>query len=212
MNKLTNLAICLASVGLTLPVNAAVSISATDGNAVYAGPTPTYDFETPAPFTATNIFNMSSSGIRAAPLGSTGFFGSVGPSDGTPGFLNLATFVGIRSISLLWGSVDAYNTLFVIRRDGSVMSSFTGSAVSSPANGNQTLQSTNPIATLSFTDADRFDVGGLRFASSQNAFEFDNVSIAAVPEPATWLMMIAGFGLIGGLMRRRNGLAGLASA
>ncbi len=28
-------------------------------------------------------------------------------------------------------------------------------------------------------------------------------NIAAVPEPATWLMMIAGFGLIGGMMRRR---------
>ena len=36
----------------------------------------------------------------------------------------------------------------------------------------------------------------------------DNVlvesSSAAVPEPATWAMMIAGFGLVGGLMRRRT--------
>jgi hypothetical protein len=29
-------------------------------------------------------------------------------------------------------------------------------------------------------------------------------NIAAVPEPATWLMMIAGFGLVGAGMRRRN--------
>ena len=28
---------------------------------------------------------------------------------------------------------------------------------------------------------------------------------SAVPEPATWAMMIAGFGLVGAAMRRRNG-------
>lgn len=33
----------------------------------------------------------------------------------------------------------------------------------------------------------------------------DNVSISAVPEPATWAMMLLGFGLIGGAMRRRIG-------
>jgi hypothetical protein len=29
-------------------------------------------------------------------------------------------------------------------------------------------------------------------------------AIAAVPEPASWAMMIGGFGLIGGMMRRRS--------
>lgn len=38
-----------------------------------------------------------------------------------------------------------------------------------------------------------------------NDYGLDDISVtAAVPEPATWAMMIAGFGLIGGLMRRRN--------
>ena len=32
----------------------------------------------------------------------------------------------------------------------------------------------------------------------------DNVSIAAIPEPATWAMMIAGIGLVGATMRRRR--------
>jgi PEP-CTERM motif len=32
----------------------------------------------------------------------------------------------------------------------------------------------------------------------------DNVMIAAVPEPSTWLMLLAGFGLVGGAMRRRK--------
>jgi len=32
----------------------------------------------------------------------------------------------------------------------------------------------------------------------------DSVNLAAVPEPATWAMMIGGFGLVGGAMRRRR--------
>ena len=39
---------------------------------------------------------------------------------------------------------------------------------------------------------------------------FDNLKltsvVAAVPEPATWAMMIVGFGLVGGAMRRRKSL------
>lgn len=33
------------------------------------------------------------------------------------------------------------------------------------------------------------------------------VATAAVPEPETWAMMIGGFGLIGGTLRRRNKIA-----
>lgn len=49
----------------------------------------------------------------------------------------------------------------------------------------------------SFVNADRKNDG----------FKLDKITynaIPAVPEPGTWLMMILGFGLIGGLMRRRN--------
>lgn len=51
--------------------------------------------------------------------------------------------------------------------------------------------------------------GTLSFASDSSGDccfgpALDNVSIAAVPEPATWAMMITGFGLVGGAMRRRN--------
>lgn len=32
----------------------------------------------------------------------------------------------------------------------------------------------------------------------------DNITLSAVPEPASWAMMISGFGLVGGAMRRRT--------
>jgi hypothetical protein len=32
----------------------------------------------------------------------------------------------------------------------------------------------------------------------------DNVVVTQVPEPATWAMLIAGFGLVGSAMRRRR--------
>ena len=48
----------------------------------------------------------------------------------------------------------------------------------------------------------------LRFSSAENAGAFgavlDNVSVSAVPEPATWAMMLVGFGVVGASMRRRS--------
>jgi hypothetical protein len=41
--------------------------------------------------------------------------------------------------------------------------------------------------------------------SDTNAFEIDNIVVnSAVPEPATWAMMLLGFGAIGFSMRRRR--------
>ncbi len=53
----------------------------------------------------------------------------------------------------------------------------------------------------------------LRFAETDNQLFFnlgvDNVSVTtgAVPEPASWALLIAGFGLVGGALRRRRALA-----
>lgn len=41
-------------------------------------------------------------------------------------------------------------------------------------------------------------------SGSNFGMALDNVMIAAVPEPATWLMMLFGFGLIGGALRSRK--------
>jgi hypothetical protein len=43
--------------------------------------------------------------------------------------------------------------------------------------------------------------------NSFGTFTSDKVTITAVPEPATWAMMITGFGLAGAALRRRRGVA-----
>lgn len=50
-----------------------------------------------------------------------------------------------------------------------------------------------------------------QFRQGVNWYYLDNISLTdfgtSVPEPASWAMMIAGFGLVGGAMRRRATLA-----
>jgi hypothetical protein len=108
----------------------------------------------------------------------------------------------LQSFSFDWGSNDAYNFVDIKFGDGSVFN-FSGAMIP-PANGNQTSLGTNFRA--------KFDFGGTKlvdnvvFRSNQNSFEFDNVS-GGVPEPATWAMLIAGFGLVGTAARRRRTVA-----
>jgi hypothetical protein len=73
---------------------------------------------------------------------------------------------------------------------------------------NWKLFTTSFVATSDHTDvifnngtAPRSDGSGDNYAG------LDNVRLTAVPEPAAWAMMIAGFGLAGATLRRRRGLA-----
>jgi hypothetical protein len=50
-------------------------------------------------------------------------------------------------------------------------------------------------------DSITFNRGGL---SNARLFYTGTPGLSAVPEPATWAMMILGFGLVGGVMRRRQ--------
>ena len=59
-----------------------------------------------------------------------------------------------------------------------------------------------PTTTLSFASTTGTPYGPV----------LDNVAIAAVPEPASWALMIGGFGLVGYAMRRRRKLTGTAFA
>jgi hypothetical protein len=64
----------------------------------------------------------------------------------------------------------------------------------SPANGSKTINSTI-LQVYNTTDGVSYDA------------HWDNLTSGAVPEPATWAMMITGFGLAGAALRRRRALA-----
>ena len=68
-------------------------------------------------------------------------------------------------------------------------------------NGDQSAAITNQRVFFNFAPQD--GVTALRLRSNGMAFEFDNIAATgAVPEPASWAMLIIGFGLIGAMMRR----------
>ena len=59
--------------------------------------------------------------------------------------------------------------------------------------------------TLRAADLSTIEFEG-QIAGDETAF-IDNVSITAVPEPATWARMLVGFGSLGAMMPRKAALA-----
>jgi hypothetical protein len=188
-------------------------VSVTPGTVPYTGPVPTYDFETPAPVTGLGLVtNTSQSGVRAQPLGSTGNYWTVGPTDGSPGILDLSSFSDIYDLSFIWGSVDSHNLIEFLAGD-IVIGSFTGNAIFDPASGSQTDPNLNPVVRFAISGSDVSSLTSVRLSSTGNAFETDNFAInSAVPEPATWAMMLIGFGAMGVSMRRSRRKLGLLQA
>ena len=114
----------------------------------------------------------------------------------------------LTSVSFYWGSIDKYNFVDVLGAGGETLFTLGGGALA-PADGNQTAGWTN--RRVFFTAEGDELISGLRFRSTGVAFEVDDVagtvfdggSGATVPEPATWAMMVMGFGLVGFARRRR---------
>jgi hypothetical protein len=72
------------------------------------------------------------------------------------------------------------------------------------ANGDQVIPGTNGLFTVTGAYGETFTK--IELASSANSFEIDNLAVRkdVIPEPATWAMLIAGFGLVGAAMRRQR--------
>jgi hypothetical protein len=112
----------------------------------------------------------------------------------------------VSSFQFDYGSIDSYNTITIFST-GADPIIIPGVNFANAADGNQVSPGTNGLFTVSGTAGERFT--GVRFASSRNSLEVDNVAVAtAVPEPATWGMMLLGFGAIGFAMRRRKQAGG----
>jgi len=114
----------------------------------------------------------------------------------------------LSNLSVLLGSLDTYNQLIFRDSNGVAVASYSGSDLYPPATGDQFAQSTNREFYFSFAASEK--ITEVDFNSYGNSFEFDNIYASAVPEPAVWLMMIAGFGLTGLMLRQRAGVVALA--
>jgi hypothetical protein len=120
------------------------------------------------------------------------------------GSATLQSTTGYTLVSFFLGSIDTYNTVEILSTTGAILQSYTGAAFTTPfpADGNQDIPVTNRRITYTVSPGDQL-VGGIRFRSTSNSAEIDNV-VFAVPEPSTWAMMFAGFGMIGFAMRSRR--------
>ena len=111
----------------------------------------------------------------------------------------LFSTAGLQNFSFYMGSADTYNSVqFIGNNYNHTLSggAFTGGYVGQSWNWGRRIN---------------FDFGGARvnqviLRSSGNSFELDNLagSTGAVPEPATWAMMIMGFGAMGAVLRQRR--------
>lgn len=145
-------------------------------------------FATPTSTTGISVRpNFGSTGNYAAVLNGGSYTVNFGPS-------NVFSFV--------IGSVDTFNSLTLRYADGSSQLYNGGQIINDLVfdSGNQISGETNGVVTYRVTSGALLT--GATFATTGNAFEFDNLS--AVPEPAAWGMMILGFGLVGGALRRRS--------
>jgi len=126
------------------------------------------------------------------------------------GSATLTSAKGLKQFSFYMGSPDTYNHIkFTFKGVHGTVTQLDGTQIwgGSPAgNGDQSFGTTvvytfGPEAVKEIT-----------FTSDTNAFEFDKLGGVAVPEPATWAMMIAGFGLAGATLRGRRRTLAAAKA
>lgn len=147
-------------------------------------------------------------GVRAAPAGNTGVYRSLGgASQSTFDFSGWTKGAPLASFSFEWGSMDSYNFVDFLDKKGDTVWTLSGSDLPQ-FNGDQSAPITNQRLFVTFQK--QAQIAAVRMRSNGAAFEFDSLAGAAatgaVPEPASWVMLIVGFGFVGhGLRKRRTG-------
>jgi hypothetical protein len=144
--------------------------------------------------TNTLILDSTVSGVGVKPTGSTGNYASI-----LGGGSFEVAFAPAKSFSFLLGSLDGYNQVTLSLADGS-QTVYTGGAITGGASG-------DGYVTYTSTDS---RITGATFSSTNNSFEIDNLT-SSVPEPATWALLVLGFGFVGSVMRRRTASFGYAA-
>ena len=127
-----------------------------------------------------------------------GNFLSAGPTTTQDSTISFSS--GLRYVSFLWGSPDLYNALTVVTTAGDV--AFTASGLGfGVTNGDQSFSQ-----YVQFKAGAGVAIKGLVFSNSPmiDAFEVANFNVTAVPEPETYVLMLAGLGAVGFINRRRR--------
>jgi hypothetical protein len=187
--------VSVTSGGIADPTSGQVSAFASAPGAVV------YDMSSDPGFTGSAVAFVTGSvgGQYAAPFGDTTTFASVGTLT-APASSTLVLSGSYNYVGLYWGSIDGYNSLIVTDASGDhVIDAANYASVLTPPNGDQGADGSLYINI--FSDS---AITQLRFTSTQAAFEFDNLTVAAVPEASTWAMMILGFLGLGFLGYRKS--------
>jgi hypothetical protein len=158
-----------------------------------------------------NMAGIYQSPFNNTPLLDTQSYFSVGAVDingvGAPSPVTLTLGAPVDSFTMLWGSIDSYNTIEFFSGMTPLMA-FSGTDIinalmlgGSPINYEQ-------VALLRFGDFGQGGLTSVKFSSSQAAFEFAlDDSLTAVPLPASALLLLAGLGGFGFLSRRGKAAA-----
>ncbi len=213
-------AFALAALALIASADAGAVTVTSHAGAPDPGPLPgqqlVVTFDTPAApgFSWTGGLATASGtvrGTRTAPALNASTYGYVSSAQ-ADSIATLAT-PALTAISFYWGTMDGHNWLWVLGADLQPIHFIHLSTIAFvsrdfAAGGGGRNRRLNIVADAGET------IHGLRFWGRGVAFEFDDFAAtlaasddaagSAVPEPASWAMLIAGFGMTGAIARRRG--------
>jgi|GEM_PF-1099259 len=144
-------------------------------------------------------------------------------ADGPNEILRIVVSEGVSAIKATFDRVDNNDTLklYGVTLDGKLEWLGYGGIFDGPgttmgitgAGGGAWLSGTGEDQVYSVTlNTDRYKE--FWFGNNNDAadgYRLDSITVAAVPEPATWALMIGGFGLAGASLRRRRAVAATAA-
>ena len=187
-----------ASAATVLPACAATDISST------AAPTvTTFSSFTCLGFYAGNLLNNSHQSEQVTALNALqpGFFSGPVSSFDTGAYTKLGSPIGLNGLK----TIDFTQLLNGITLIGVHYGSGTGSP--SDVAGNKKSDKSDSTAFYRFDAGTNLDKFYLTYGASSDVVLYKTVTPPAVPEPATWALMLAGFGSVGYAMRRRRNVA-----
>lgn len=160
------------------------------------------------------IFQFAATGTQAATVINNFAFQEFDGGTFSLTALSPVTFLGATGVNILSGAFTTATLSGELRGAAPTFSvSIPQSAIASASDFYPSNQFTLTNFSLGMSDANR----GLRLAANGRIANFTASSVgtfgatSAIPEPATWALMIIGFGMVGASVRRGRGVARVAN-